>query len=166
MKNIPTLSPADRFNAFLLMLIQAIVAQSGGKLPAPLVAMIEAQFRRMGEDFARLAASVEKGEHLPSRRERRTGLSPNVAEKPALPLRESSGDRGRPARKPAPQTLRIQPPPKTRDGSKPATGPPKKFQPKTSPRLGTPVMLRYHNNLGRPVSKPLSDAPWTQPTSP
>ncbi len=108
------------------MLIQAIVAQSGGKLPAPLVAMIEAQFRRMGEDFARLAASVEQGQPVGSRRERRTRLSPKIAQKPALPVRESTGERGRPARKPAAQTLRTQPNPKTRDGTKPATGPPQK----------------------------------------
>ncbi len=113
------------------MLIQAIVAQSGGKLPAPLVAMIEAQFRRMGEDFARLAAAVENGEPLPSRRARRTGLSQNVAQKLPLPLwgraakQTDGGERGRPARKPEPVKLLAQPNPKTRDGSKPATGPPK-----------------------------------------
>ncbi len=124
MKNTPILSPADRFNAFLLMLIQAIVAQSGGKLPAPLVAMIEAQFRRMGEDFARLAASVEKGERLPSRRERRTGISQNVAKKLPLPLWERAGERGRPARKPERQTLLTQSSLTRRDGLKESTGPP------------------------------------------
>ncbi len=92
------------------MLIQAIVAQSGGKLPAPLVAMIEAQFRRMGEDFARLAASVEKGE-VPSRRERRTGLSPNVAQKLPLPLWERAGERGRPAKGSEPPTPITHPSP-------------------------------------------------------
>ncbi len=106
------------------MLIQAIVAQSGGKLPAPLVAMIEAHFRRMGEDFARLAAQVEKGE-VSSRQERRTGLSPNMAQKLPLPLWERTAERGHSARKREPQTLRTQPPPKTRDDLNTATGPPK-----------------------------------------
>ncbi len=125
MKNTPTLFPADRLNAFLLMLIQAIVAQSGGKLPAPLVAMIEAHFRRMAEDFARLAASVETGQPVGSRRERRTGLSPNMAQKLPLPLWERAGERGRPARKSEPQTPLTQFSPASRDGLKPATGPPK-----------------------------------------
>jgi len=54
------------------MLFQLIVAQSGVKLPAAMVAMIEAQLRGIGEDFARLAASVETGQPLPPRQERRT----------------------------------------------------------------------------------------------
>ncbi len=120
------------------MLIQAIVAQSGGKLPAPLVAMIEAQFRRMGEDFARLAASVEQGQPGASRRERRTGLSPNVAEKAALPTRERTGDRGRPARKPEPARTLTQFSPTTAKGLKLATGPP-------HPTLRKPAPWHVHN---------------------
>jgi len=123
-KNTPILSPADRFNAFLLMLIQAVVAQSGGKLPAPLVAMIEAQFRRMAEDFARLAASVEQGQPVGSRQERRTGLSRNLAKKLPLPLWERVGERGRPARKPEPKTSLTPPPPKGGESLTKATGPP------------------------------------------
>jgi hypothetical protein len=105
--NAPQNSPvADRFNQFLVLLLQLIVAQAaqaGVKLPAALVAMMEAQLRSIGQDFARLAASVEKGQ-LPSRRERRTrgkaARRHQKAQKFPLPRREG----GRPARKPDPES--------------------------------------------------------------
>ncbi len=124
----PTLSPAaERFSEFLLMLFQLIVAhaaQSGVKLPAAMIARIEAHLRGIGDDFARLAAAVEKGEPLPSRQERRTGLSRNLAKKLPLPLWERVGERGRPARNPEPQNSLIPPSPTRANGLTKTTGPP------------------------------------------
>ncbi len=74
------------------MMIQALVAQSGVKLPASMVSMIEAQLRGIGEDFARLAEAVAKGQPIPSRRERRTrgqaAPRPSQAQKTPLPRRD------------------------------------------------------------------------------
>ncbi len=109
------------------MLIQALFAQAGIKLPASVLAMIEAQFRGIGEDFARLAASVEKGQPLP-RRARRIRTTPKMAKKPPLPLwgwaakQTNGGVRGRPAQKPEPASPLAQP--ETANGFRATCGPP------------------------------------------
>ncbi len=128
MNNAPTLSPADRLSEILLMLIQALLARAGIKLPAPVMAMIEAQFRGIGEDFARLAASVEKRKPAPRRRERRTRIAPQMAKNPPLPLwgwaakQTNAGVRGRPAQKPEPASPLAQP--KRANGFQATCGPP------------------------------------------
>ena len=92
MNDTPTLSPADRLSIILVMLVQALFAHAGIKLPASVLAMIEAQFRGIGEEFARLAASIEKGQPVPPRRARRIGPTasprPTQAQRPKLPRRE------------------------------------------------------------------------------
>jgi hypothetical protein len=119
--NTPTLPPvADRFSQLLLLLIQALIAQAGIKLPAAMVAMIEARILGIGRDFARLAASVEKGESLPSRRERRT--SGQAAPRPQK-ARKALAPRGQraTARAPGPAAPLLQ---IRRPGPRATTGPP------------------------------------------
>jgi hypothetical protein len=118
--NTPTLPPvADRFSQLLLLLIQALIAQAGIKLPAAMVAMIEARILGIGKDFARLAASVEKGQ-VPSRRERRT--SGQAAPRPQK-ARKALAPRGQraTARAPGPAAPLLQ---IRRPGPRATTGPP------------------------------------------
>ena len=123
MNNAPTLSPADRLSVIVLMLIQAIVARAGIKLPASVLAMIEAQVRGIGEEFARLAASIEKGKPVPPRRERRTrrAASPRPSQARNSPLPQGGRARMARMRRPA-APLKLRQPRRT--GLRMACGPP------------------------------------------
>jgi hypothetical protein len=125
--NAPTLSPADRLSEILLMLIQALFAQAGIKLPAPVMAMIEAQLRGVGENFARLAASVEKRQPAPPRRARRPRriAAPRPAQAQKTPLPQWK--RSRPARAPQAAIYRR------RSGLRRSCGPPNSARYKPAP---------------------------------
>ncbi len=175
MNNIPPFPPAERFGIAMLALIHSLAARAGWLMPKWLVRLMEDEVRGLVEAFSLLAAegakllaaAAEQAAEIPpsateagpapsqaGRNSARTGghggtsrPAPSRPPKPAPAARPrdhaargtagpqsepplARGTRTLSARRPAPASHRFR------------TG---KFRPGTSPRLGTPLMLRYRN---------------------